>query len=76
MTESTTNPDEIEAAELFARASEISETSNYDARQLAQILACVAVEAEREPHDGESWDGAGHVRPVPPHVPPTPEGDR
>lgn len=38
MTEPTTNPDEIEAAELFARASEISETSNYHARQLAQKL--------------------------------------
>jgi hypothetical protein len=27
------------------------------------------------PRDGESRDGAGHIRPVPPHVPPTPEVD-
>lgn len=32
-------------------------------------------ELPREPGDGESYDGAGHVRPVPPHVPPTPEVD-
>ncbi|TKX54472.1 hypothetical protein EXE42_08255 [Halorubrum sp. SP3] len=29
----------------------------------------------REPGEGESYDCAGHVRPVPPHVPPTPEVD-
>ena len=60
MTENRPNPD---AAELFARATELPQ-SNYDARQLAQ--KCV-------PTDGESYDGAGHVRPVPPHVPPKPE---
>lgn len=31
--------------------------------------------ADREPRDGESWDGAGHVRPVPPGVPNAPEDD-
>jgi hypothetical protein len=67
MTENDTNPGRIEASELFVRASEISETSNYRARQLAQ--KCV-------PRDGESYNGAGYVRPVPPHVSPTPEGDR
>jgi hypothetical protein len=67
MTENDTNPGRIEASELFVRASEISETSNFRARQLAQ--KCV-------PRDGESYNGAGYVRPVPPHVPPTPEGDR
>ena len=30
---------------------------------------------DREPGDGESYDGAGHIRPVPAHVPPTPEVD-
>lgn len=33
-------------------------------------------ESDREPGEGESYDGTGHVRPVPAHVPPTPEGDR
>lgn len=36
--------EEIPARDLFTPASEIEESSNYDARQLAQILACVAVE--------------------------------
>ena len=45
MTENTTNPDGINPSELFARANELPE-SNYDARQLAQKLACVAVEEE------------------------------
>lgn len=31
---------------------------------------------DRSPRDGESWDGTGHIRPVPPGVPPRPEGDR
>ncbi|WP_418283894.1 hypothetical protein [Halorubrum sp. DTA46] len=31
-------------------------------------------EPDREPGEGESWDGADHIRPVPPGVPPTPEG--
>lgn len=48
MTENTTNPDRIDADELFTRASEISETSNFDGRQLAQRLACVAVEEESD----------------------------
>lgn len=33
-------------------------------------------EADRDPGDGESRDGAGHIRPVPPGVPPRPEEDR
>jgi len=33
-------------------------------------------ELDREPGDGESYDGAGHVRPVPAGVPMTPEEDR
>ena len=37
MTENTTNPDGINASELFARASELPE-SNFEARTLAQKL--------------------------------------
>jgi hypothetical protein len=29
----------------------------------------------REPGEGESYDGNGGIRPVPPHIPPTPEVD-
>jgi hypothetical protein len=36
---------EIPASELFTRASQLEE-GNFDARQLAQKLACVAVEEE------------------------------
>ena len=32
--------------------------------------------ASNQPRDGESWDGAGHVRPVPAGVPMTPEEGR
>lgn len=32
-------------------------------------------ELAREPRDGESRDGAGHIRPVPPGVPNAPESD-
>ena len=37
MTENNTNPDRIDASELFARASELPET-NFKARTLAQLL--------------------------------------
>ena len=37
MTENNTNPDQIDASELFARASELPET-NFKARTLAQLL--------------------------------------
>ena len=43
MTENTTNPDGINASELFARASELPE-SNYSARELAQKLETEAGE--------------------------------
>lgn len=29
--------------------------------------------SDRTPTDGESYDKAGNIRPVPPHVPNTPE---
>jgi hypothetical protein len=31
--------------------------------------------SDRTPTDGESYDKTGNIRPVPPHVPNTPEGD-
>ena len=39
---------QIPASELFTPASELGERENYSERQLAQKLACVAVEEDSD----------------------------
>jgi hypothetical protein len=37
---------DIPASEFFTPASDINESGNYQQRQIAQLLACVAVEED------------------------------
>ena len=41
----------------------------------AKVERAAVTDGGREPGEGESYDGNGGIRPVPPHVPPTPEVD-